>query len=318
MWINDVAPRDGLQNEPVFVATEHKIGLIDALSRAGLAKIEATSFVSPKAIAPLADAEAVMRGIERIPAVRYTALVPNLRGAERALAAEVDELNLVMSASETHNFANLRTSREQSGAELARVMALARSAGVSVNFCLSCVFGCPMEGEVPRAVVWDWVARFVDHGASGITLCDTTGMAFPTQVADIVSTFRSRWPRVPLTLHLHNTRGMGTANVLAAVQAGADRFDASLGGIGGCPYAPGASGNVCTEDIVHMLGLIGYDTGIDLDALLACSRRLAELLNHDLPGQVVKAGHRLRLHPPPPSLAQIKAHAAKRVSGDAG
>jgi hydroxymethylglutaryl-CoA lyase len=296
VYIQEVASRDGFQNEAVFVPTEAKIALVDALSRTGLAAIEVTSFTAPGVIPALADAEAVMRGIERVAGVRYQALVPNLRGAQRALCCGTDELNLVMSVSETHNLRNLRMTRLQSVAALAETIKLAHQAHASINVSLSCAFGCPMEGEVKPAETLDWCGRFVDFGAGGITLCDTTGMAYPAQVAAMVGRFTRAWPGARLTLHFHNTRGMGLANVWAAVQAGADRFDAALGGLGGCPYAPGATGNVCTEDTVHMLELCGYDTGVDLPGLLTCARTLPGLVGHDVPGQVLKAGERRALH----------------------
>lgn len=312
IYIQEVAARDGLQNEPVFIPTSAKIALINQLSTVGLAKIEVTSFVSPKAIPALADAAAVMAGIDRVPGVCYTALVPNARGAERAIASAVDELNLVMSVSESHNLVNLRATREQSATGLEETAQLALEAGVSVNVSLSCAFGCPMEGDVDSEQALGWVARFVDHGVSGITLCDTTGMAYPSLVASMVQRFKYRWPKIPLTLHFHNTRGMGLANVLAAIQSGADRFDTALGGIGGCPYAPGATGNVCTEDTVHMLELMGSDTGVDLDGLLRCAAELALLVGHDVPGQLLKAGVRLKRHDLPASFAAIRARAAAR------
>lgn len=310
--MQEVGTRDGLQMEQAFVPTEDKIALVNALSATGLAKIEVTSFTSPTAIPALRDAEVVMREIERRPGVVYTALVPNLRGAERAIEARTDELNLVMSVSATHNLANLRMTQEQSFAALARVVATAQAAGVAVNVSLSCVFGCPMEGDVPEAAVFGWVQRFADLGVRGITLCDTTGMAYPTQVARTTAAARARWPGVDFTLHFHNTRGMGLANVLAAIAAGADRFDASLGGLGGCPYAPGASGNVCSEEIVHALALMGYDTGVDLPALVAAAARLPGLIGHDIPSQIVKAGERLHLHPVPPDFETIRERALAR------
>lgn len=311
--LHEVAPRDGLQSECNFVPTDDKIALIDALSRTGVAKIEATAFVSPRAIPTLRDAEAVLHGIERRPGVVYAALVPNVRGAERAIEARADELNLVMSASESHNVSNLRMTREQSWDGLAAVARLGRSVGVAVNVSLSCAFGCPMEGDVPAQTVLEWSQRFVEEAhVRGVTLCDTTGMAYPGQVAALTRAFAERWPAVELTLHFHNTRGMGLANVLAAIDAGATRFDASLGGIGGCPYAPGASGNVCSEEIAHALDLMGYDTGIDLDALLAVSGRLPALLGHDTPSQLVKAGRRLALHARPADYDAILQRALER------
>ena len=312
--LQEVGTRDGLQAEAVFVETDAKIGLVNALSAAGLAKIEVTAFVSPQAIPALRDAEIVMREITRAAGVVYTALVPNVRGAERAIEAGTDELNLVMSSSETHNLANLRMTREQSFAALAQVATLAVAAGRSVNISLSCAFGCPMEGDVPQAAVLGWAQRFVeDIGASGVTLCDTTGMAYPGQVASLTQAFRARWPLSELTLHFHNTRGMGLANVLAAIDAGADRFDTSLGGIGGCPYAPGATGNVCSEEIVHALELMGFDTGVDLQQLIHAANRLPGLIGRDIPSQIVKAGRRLDLHPLPSDFAAIRERALARA-----
>ena len=311
--MQEVGTRDGLQVEEQFVETAEKIALVNALSDAGLVKIEVTSFVSPKAIPQLRDAETVLREIRRVPGVVYTALVPNLRGAERAIESKADELNLVMSASSSHNLANLRMTQAQSYTALAETAKLAKQAGVAVNVSLSCSFGCPMEGDVPEDAVIDWCVRYVEEmGADGVTLCDTTGMAYPTQVTRLTHRFKQRFPQTEMTLHFHNTRGMGLANVLAGIAAGADRFDASFGGIGGCPYAPGATGNVCTEEIVHALELMGYDTGVDLERLLGASRRLPGLIGHDIPSQLVKAGRRLDLHPPPADFEQIRARAQTR------
>ena len=315
IYLQEVGTRDGLQAEEAFVPTAEKVALVDALSDAGLAKIEVTAFVSPKAIPALRDAEQVLREIRRKPGVVYSALVPNVRGAERAIESRADELNLVMSASESHNLSNLRMTREQSFAALAEVAGIARAAGVAVNVSLSCSFGCPMEGDVPAETVLDWCGRYIETlGARGVTLCDTTGMAYPTQVAQLARAFREHWPDTELTLHFHNTRGMGLANVLASIAAGADRFDASFGGIGGCPYAPGASGNVCTEEIAHALALMGYDTGIDLPRLLAAAARLPALVGHDVPSQIVKAGPRLALHPHPADFEQIRERALARAA----
>ncbi|KPJ34876.1 hydroxymethylglutaryl-CoA lyase [Burkholderia multivorans] len=311
LHLHEVAPRDGLQNEAAFVDTDAKIALIDALSTCGYAKIEVTSFTSPKAIPALRDAEAVMHGIARVPGVVYTALVPNVRGAERALSCGVDEVNLVMSASESHNRANLRMTREQSFAQLREVIDAVRGTGIAINVSLSTAMGCPMEGDVLAETVLAWMQRFADLGVHGFTLCDTTGMAFPSQVRDLCERARARFGALPLTLHFHNTRGMALANTLAALDAGIDRFDASLGGLGGCPYAPGATGNACTEELVHMLELDGYDTGVDLAAVLAAAARLPALIGHDVPSQLLKAGRRSDLH-----RAPAEAIAAPRVVPD--
>lgn len=311
LYLQEVATRDGFQNEKTFIDTEQKIALIDELSQCGYAKIEVTSFTSPKAIPALRDAEAVMAGIHRQKGVEYTVLVPNVRGAERALGCGIDEANLVMSVSEPHNRSNLRMTREQSFAQLRDVVGVIGRGPVAVNVSLSTVFGCPMQGDVPADDVLGWVGRFAELGVRGVTLCDTTGMAYPTQVEALSRQVRERFPELQLTLHFHNTRGMALANTLAALQAGIDRFDASLGGLGGCPYAPGASGNVCMEDLVHMLDLMGYDTGLQLDRVLAASARLPGLIGHATPSQILKAGKRLDLHPIPEhvhTLTQQVAH----------
>jgi hydroxymethylglutaryl-CoA lyase len=284
IYFNEVVTRDGFQMEPEFVPTEAKIALIDALSQCGYAKIEVTSFTSAKAIPMLRDAEAVMGRIQRVPGVEYTVLVPNLRGAERAMDVKPDEFNLVMSTSETHNLANLRMPREHSFAALREVIERF-GAKVPINVSLSACFGCPMEGDVPLSEVLGWAQRFADLGVRGLTICDTTGMAQPRQVAAMCEVLRQRFPDLQLTLHFHNTRGMGLANVLAAVQSGIDRFDGSLGGLGGCPYAPGASGNICSEDAIHMLDAI---------------------VGREVPGQVAKSGLITDLHPAPESVAQLK------------
>jgi hydroxymethylglutaryl-CoA lyase len=302
--INDVAPRDGLQIEPVVVPTEGKVAFVNALAHCGFARIEATSFTSARAIPALADAEAVMHQIERVPGVAYTVLVPNLRGLERALSCQPDEVNLVMSCSETHNRANLRMTREQSKAQLTAMIDEAGKAGVPVNVSLSTVFGCPFEGDIPVAVVMALARRFADAGASGITLCDTTGMAYPNQVAAMCEAFQRALPQTGLTIHLHNTRGMGLANAIAAWQTGVTRFDAAAGGLGGCPYAPGASGNVSTEELVHMFASMGVDTGVDLDGLLAVVGGLPALVEREISSQLLRAGPRLRTHQPPAWMAE--------------
>ena len=239
IYMQEVGTRDGLQVEEAFVPTDDKIALVNALSEAGMAKIEVTAFVSPKAIPALRDAETVLREIERKPDVVYSALVPNVRGAERAIEARADELNLVMSASESHNLANLRMTREQSfagavgGGEARAPTAACRS----TSRCRA-RSAARWRATCPRTTVMEWSRRFLEElGARGVTLCDTTGMAFPSQVARLTEPSASAGTRrqSELTLHFHNTRGMGLANVLAAIDAGADRFDASLGGIGGCP-----------------------------------------------------------------------------------
>jgi hydroxymethylglutaryl-CoA lyase len=298
IYFNEVVTRDGFQIEPNFIPTDDKVALIDALSQCGYAKIEVTSFVSPKAIPMMRDAEEVMTRIQRVPGVEYTVLVPNLRGAERAMATHADELNLVMSTSETHNLANLRQTREDSFAGLASVIQWV-DGKTPINVSLSTSFGCPMEGDVPRSEVMRFAHRFADLGVRGLTICDTTGMAHPAQVEAMAEAMRQAFPQLQMTFHFHNTRGMGLANVMAAARAGIDRFDGSLGGLGGCPYAPGASGNISSEDAIHLLMCLGYETGIDLDRLLTIGRGLPDLVGHGVPGQMIKAGRITDLHPSP-------------------
>ncbi|WAC26592.1 hydroxymethylglutaryl-CoA lyase [Ancylobacter sp. SL191] len=301
--IQEVVTRDGLQIEPRFLPTPDKIALIDALSQTGVAKIEVTSFVSPKAVPNLADAREVARAITRRPGVTYVALVPNLRGAQEALEAGLDELNLVLSVSATHNLANMRMSPEQS-LDGFRAIVVAAKGRAKLNGSIATAFGCPFEGAQAPEKVLALVGRYLEIGLDSVTLADTTGMANPRQVAGLVRAVRQSFGTVPLTLHFHNTRGMGLANVVAALEEGADRFDASLGGLGGCPFAPGATGNISTEDLVHMLDEMGVATGVDLPALLTLARGLPALIGHDIPGQVAKAGRSGDLHPVPASLRQ--------------
>ena len=305
IYFNDVVTRDGFQIEPNFIPTEDKVRLINELSECGFAKIEATSFTSPKAIPMLRDAEEVMRKIKRVPGVEYTVLVPNLRGAERAFESRADEFNLVMSISETHNLANLRMTREKSFASLAEVIRFV-DGRTPINVSLSTSFGCPMEGDVAEEVVEEFAKRFADLGVRGLTICDTTGMANPAQVTKMSEVMQKQFPNTQITMHFHNTRGMGLANVLAAVQAGITRFDGSLGGLGGCPYAPGASGNISSEDAIHMLDAMGYDTGMDIPRLLVLARELPAIVGHSVPGQVVKAGRTSDLHQAPDYVAQLR------------
>jgi hydroxymethylglutaryl-CoA lyase len=316
IFFNEVVTRDGFQNELIFVPTEDKIRLIDELSECGFAKIEVTSFTSPKAIPMLRDAEEVMGRIRRVPGVEYTVLVPNRRGAERALESRADEMNIVMSVSETHNMANLRMSCAASFAALSDVIAMARGQA-PVNVSLSCSFGCPMEGKVPEHTLMHWAQKFAELGVRGLTICDTTGMAHPAQVSRISELMLSTFPSLQMTMHFHNTRGMGLANVLAAVQSGIRRFDGSLGGLGGCPYAPGASGNICSEDAINMLEVMGYDTGVKVPGLLKAARRLPAVVSREVPGQVAKAGLITDLHPAPQAQGSSQTQAINQTRASA-
>lgn len=295
IYVNEVSPRDGFQNEEVFIDTPDKVAFINKLSECGLAKIEVTSFTSPKAIPALADAKEVASKIKRNPNIVYTALVPNMRGAKRALECELDEVNLVLSVSESHNKANMRMSCQQSIEQLTEVIGLLKGSGIKVNVSLGTSFGCPIEGDISVAAVFKIAEQFAAQGINSLTLCDTTGMAYPTQVFSIAKRAIDVFHELEIVMHFHNTRGMALANVIASLQAGIIRFDAAVGGLGGCPYAPGASGNLCTEELVHMLDLMGYNTGININKLLAVSRGLPSLVGRETPSQVAKAGLRTDL-----------------------
>ncbi len=288
--IREVGPRDGLQNEDVILGTDAKIRLLDQLSLTGLREIEAASFVHPRSVPQMADAEQVFAGIQRMPGIVYSAIVPNLVGARRAIAAHVDAVQVFLSASESHNQSNVNMSIADSLAQAVDIALLARENGKTFDAVLSVVFGCPFEGDVPIERVLGIVQRLIDCGATQITFGDTTGMAHPLLVREVVLHYRDRFPQVPLRLHPHSARGAGLANVLAALECGVDRLDASVGGIGGCPFAPGAPGNICTEDLVHMLHEMGITTGIDLPRMIAAAQLTEELLGHTLPGQTMKAG----------------------------
>lgn len=291
--LREVGPRDGLQNEDP-VPTAGKVALINSLSRTGLRRIEAVSFVHPDAIPQMADATEVWAQIERNPEVSYSALVPNLRGAQRALDAGFTDVEVVISASDTHNKRNVNRSTEQSLGELPAIVELVHAYGGRVQVIVATAWGCPYEGEVPVSRVLHVVDRALDGGADSIAYGDTTGMATPTRVTRLVEETRSARPDLSLGLHFHNTRGTGLANVLAALQLGVDDFDASVGGLGGCPYAPGASGNIATEELVHMLEDMGVATGVDLAALIDVAAQAERLVGHELPSQVLRAGPRTR------------------------
>ena len=304
----EVGTRDGFQIEPDFIPTEQKIEVVDLLTEAGLPRIEVTSFVSPKAVPQLRDAEAVMAGIRRRPGTRYAALVPNDKGAARAADAGVNAIHTVVSASESHNLANVNMSVAESIAKLRAVAQIAARAGVTLQCGISTSFGCPFEGDVPVAQLEGVVARLVDLGAAGIGLADTTGMANPRQVTEVLERLMPRFPGVEWTLHTHDTRAMAIPNILAAMACGVTHFDASIGGLGGCPFAPGASGNVCTEDLVHCLAALQVDTGIDLAKLVAVSKRVEQIIGRSLPGQVMKAGPSTRRYPVPDAVAARLAY----------
>lgn len=288
--ICEVGTRDGFQIEPEFIPTDAKIEVVNRLNATGMPRIEVTSFVHPKVVPQLRDAEEVMARIERRPGTVYAALVPNDKGAQRAVAAGVDKIHTVLSASESHNLANVNMTVAESLARLEAVARVAHAAGAPLQGGISCSFGCPFEGEVPLANLESIVTRLVGMGFQAIGLADTTGMANPAQVRCALEHLMPQFPGVEWTLHTHNTRAMAIPNILAAIACGVSHFDSSVGGLGGCPFAPGATGNVCTEDLVHCLHAMGYETGIDLDSLITVSTRVQEIIGRELPGQVMKAG----------------------------
>ena len=288
--INEVGPRDGLQNEDTFFDAAKKVEFIDRLAQTGLRRIEAVSFVHPKAIPQMRDATDVMAAVPRREGVTYLALVPNEVGARNALAANVDEIGVVVSASEGHNQANVKRSIAESLDGIAGVAEIAATAGKPWAGYVSTAFGCPYDGDVMPASVIRIAVRLRELGAGTISLGDTIGAANPQQVTTLVRAVRDALPDTPLRLHFHDTRGTGLANVLAALEEGVDNFDGSVGGLGGCPYAPGAAGNVATEDLVYMLHEMGIGTGIDLRALVDVALWAEQLVGRPLPGRVKQAG----------------------------
>jgi hydroxymethylglutaryl-CoA lyase len=304
--VTEVGLRDGLQNEPVVLPTEDKLRLARALVAAGAREFEITSFVSPRAVPALADAAEVVAALRDIPGLHLSALVPNLRGAERALAAGVDSVVLFVSASESHNAKNVNRSVQDSLAGFERVARLLEGTGVALRGAIATTFGCPFEGDVPVPVVGGIARRFADLGATHLSLGDTTGMATPPLVAERIRHLRGAVPELPLTLHFHNTRGIGLANVMQGLALGVDRYEASIGGLGGCPFAPGASGNIASEDLAYLLEEMGIDTGLDLEGMIAAARLATELMGRPLPAQVSKAG---------PRLATSEAHAVPTARG---
>jgi hydroxymethylglutaryl-CoA lyase len=290
--IREVGPRDGFQNEPEVIATDDKVRLIDMLAATGLHRLEVTSFVRPDVIPQLADAEDVLRRIRRPEGVSYSVLIPNERGFERALELRdrFDEVNLFLSATETHNRKNVNRSIAESLEGLARTIERARSAELRCEGVISVSFGCPFEGEVPPDRVFGIAESLAEAGCAEVSFGDTTGMANPRQVGEFFAVARERLPGVELTAHFHNTRGQGLANVLAALSEGVESFESAFGELGGSPVTPGATGNLATEDLVSMLHEMRLETGVDLVALIDASRTVQELLGRPLGAHVLRAG----------------------------
>lgn len=293
----EVGPRDGFQMEVNFIPTETKIDLINALVKTGIKRLEVTSFISPKAIPQMGDAAEVVARIDRPQGVRIEALVPNPKGAENAARATVDEMRIFVSASESHNRSNVNRTIEESLVGFEEVMKIANEANIPVGGDVAVAFGCPFEGDVSLEQVGRIVDRLLELGIRSITLGDTTGMATPSLVRERCEYLLRSHHGLDLGLHFHNTRGIGLVNVYEGLSMGITTFESSVAGLGGCPFAPGATGNVCTEDLVYLLHELGIDTGIDLRALIKVAKKVEEVIGRPLPGQVMKAGLRLDLHP---------------------
>ena len=301
--IREVGPRDGLQMERDFIPTDTKIAIINGLVDSGIRLFEATSFVSPKAIPQMRDAAHVVAGINRVKGLEVGALVPNVRGAENAALAGVDEMVLLVSASESHNKSNVNQTIESSLRGFETVVKIASDARIGLRCSMSVAFGCPFEGDVDPENVTRVVERMVTLGINHISLCDTTGMATPPIVRRTCQFVMDRYPDLDVSLHFHNTRGLGLVNVYEALNMGLYIFESSVAGLGGCPFAPGATGNVCTEDLVYLMGELGFETGINLVELIKVAKRVEEVVGRELPGQVMKAGPRLDLHPLPDKIS---------------
>lgn len=290
--IREVGPRDGIQSEKTQIATADKVRLIDALSRTGIRYIEAVSFVSPKAIPQMADSADVWKGIDRNPDVFYSALVPNKRGAETAAEAGLDGLQVFLAATDSYNLKNVRKTVKDSLADVAEVVEVARGAGLPIEATISTAFGDPYEGDVAPKQVVEVTRSVKDQGIDVISYGDTTGMGTPRRVREVVDALRSSFDDLTINMHFHDTRGTGLANVVTALDLGIDYFDASVGGMGGSPFASGATGNIATEDLVHMLDDMKIETGIELDALLGAAAVAQEIVGAELPSKVLKAGPR--------------------------
>ncbi|HTU65388.1 MAG TPA: hydroxymethylglutaryl-CoA lyase [Steroidobacteraceae bacterium] len=295
--IVEVGPRDGLQSESQVLPTDRKVEFVRRLVAAGLRRLEVASFVNPKRVPQMADAEAVLAGLGTDPpGGRYIGLILNRRGFDRARAAGCTEVGMVVAASESFSQRNQGVSIDEGIASWLEIAALAREAGIRAQITISTAFGCPFEGEVAPGTVRGIAERLAAAQPVEIAVADTIGVAVPTQVTALIRELRAALPQVPLRAHFHNTRNTGLANAYAAVEAGVRTLDASCGGIGGCPFAPAATGNIPTEDLVYMLQRMGVDTGIDLAALIDTSRWLQSTLEHPVPGMLVKAGPFPRTH----------------------
>lgn len=303
--ICEVGPRDGLQNEKSIISTDKKVELIDKATEAGYKVIEVGSFVHPKAVPQMADTDEVAKRINKKSDVEYRALVTNIKGIERALKAGITKVKLTISASESHNLSNFNRSVEETLGGFRGSIDLARANNIEVSGAISTSFGCPFEGKIPVERIKMITNTFLNLGVYEISLSDTTGVANPKQVFQMCSDMKNEYSEVKWILHFHNTRGMALANVIAGMQSGITWYDGSFSGLGGCPYAPGASGNLATEDLIHMCKNMDIKTGVNLDAAIDIAIMAKELINHDTDSYVLKAGKISDLIPDKP-LGQTK------------
>lgn len=301
----EVAPRDGFQAEKVWIPTENKVAIIKKLATTGIQSMEITSFVHPRAIPQLKDAEEVVRHSQELTGIKFRALVPNVRGAERAIESGIKKLKLMLSASDSHSLSNANCLTKEALDGFAPIIELAEKHDVKVGGSISVAFGCPFEGKVPIDRLDTIIEHYIDYGIEEISLADSTGMANPRQVYNTVGHLRNKFPDMTFTMHLHNTRGMAIANAVAAMQQGIINFDSSITGLGGCPYAPGATGNVATEDLVHTLSEMGIETGINLEALINVAKEVKHIIGHDGGSYMLQAGPCSQLHAAPESQLKL-------------
>ena len=311
--IVEVGPRDGFQNESQFIPTHKKIEIINALSKTGLKNIQVTSFVHPKAIPQLADAEEVLSKIDRLPGISYRVLAPNLKGVLRAIPLKPAKINLMMSVTESHNRANANRSIEESLKDFENIVPRILEAGISVVGGMACALGCPFEGRVPIQQLERVVDRYVAMGIRNVGISDTVGVANPKLVYDVVGHLKKKYPEIHWNVHFHNNRDLALANTLAAMEAGVTEFDAAIAGLGGCPYAPNAAGNIATEDLVNMMTEMGIETGIDLDAVIAISKMLQEVIPHPLNSAIMKSGKPWMLQKAPDQQVKVGENCTKSL-----
>jgi len=291
--VTEVGPRDGFQSEKTVLKTEDKIDIINNLIEAGFPRIEVSSFVSPKAIPQLADAETILNKVNRNSNTTLAALVPNSRGALRAVEAKLDQIVVFLSASESHNKKNVNRSVDESLQGFREIADIAGKNNIPIQGDIATAFGCPFEGNISSKKLANISKEYKKMGFRGVTLGDTTGMATPVVVTDAINAIRDNVPDFNITLHFHNTRGVGLANVMTGLNEGITDYESCFGGMGGCPFAPNATGNICSEDLIYLLHEMGIETGIDLDKTIEIAKKVESLVGHKLPGQVMRAGHRL-------------------------